>query len=264
MLAYTTINVAHSGKVATVTLSRPEVGNAFNEAMTAELTDTFTELGAHNNVRAIVLEGAGKFFCAGADLNHMQRAANQSYEDNINAALTMQTMFRTIDRCPKPVIGKVHGFVLGGGFGLCAVCDIVIADADTKFALSEIRLGILPAVIGPFTCAKIGYSNFRAYGITGERFDAHTALRIGLIHDVVPAERLADAVAKKLEAIGLSGPEAIAKLKNYSQHLAGLDNDELRLLTAELISGARKSAEGKEGIGSFLEKRPAAWVDKLP
>ncbi|MDK9701171.1 MAG: enoyl-CoA hydratase-related protein [bacterium] len=259
-----TIQVAIYNKVAHVTLARPEVNNAFNEVMITELTSVFDDLGKREDVRVIVLSGSGKNFSAGADLSYMKQAAAMNFEQNRNAAKTMATMFRTIDRCPKPVLGKVHGAALGGGFGLCAVCDQVVAATNTKFGLTEIKLGILPAVIGPFTIAKIGFSNFRAYGLSGERFDSEVALRIGLIHEVVTPEELDNAIERKLEAFGSAAPKAIAVFKTYARELSGIDSDEWLERTATLISQARTGDEGREGITAFLEKRTATWVDKLP
>ncbi len=263
MSEYSTIKVNLSRKTATVTLARSEVHNAFNEQSILELTNAFTTLGEEKSIRAIILQGEGKHFCAGADLGYMLRSAELTFEQNIAAAKTMATMFRAIDRCPKPVIGRVHGAVLGGGIGLCAVCDTVVAIEDSKYSLSEIRLGILPAVIGPYTIAKIGYSNFRSLGISAERFNAVVALRIGLIHEVVSPEKIDDAIEKRVEALGSCAPEAIAVFKGYANRLGAVDNDAIIEHAAKLIATARTGTEGREGIAAFLEKRTAAWVESL-
>ncbi len=262
MSQLTTLNVARKQSVVFVSLSRPEVHNAFSEAMITELTDEFTELSKDESIRVIVLQGSGKSFCAGADLDYMRQAAALDYAANREAALQLAEMYRAIYDCPIPILGIVHGAAMGGGIGLCSVCDVVVAAESTKFSLSEVRLGIIPAVIGPYTIGKIGYSNFLALGVTGERFDARTALQIGLVHEVVANELLDVAAQQKLELF-LQGSAAAQRLmKKYARTLLPVAPQDYANTAATAIATARMSPDGKEGITAFLEKRQPIWVEK--
>jgi len=195
------LSVRREGGVARVTLSRPDVRNAFNAELIAELRSSFESLGADDGVVAIVLAGEGKVFCGGADINWMRASLDLTREQNVADAQAMSDMFRTIDRCPKPTIARVHGAALGGGAGLAAVCDVVVASDETVFGFTETKLGIIPAVISPFVLAKIGASNGRALFLTGERFDARRALAIGLAHEVVAASALDASVDRVLAEV---------------------------------------------------------------
>ncbi len=241
--------------VAQVVLNRPEVHNAFNEELIAELTRLFEHLSEREEVRVIVLRGEGKSFCAGADLNWMGKMANYTYQENLEDARTLARMFETLDHCPKPVVARVHGAAMGGGAGLVAVCDIAIATPEAQFAFSEVKLGLIPAVIAPYVVRRIGYGHARALFVSGERFDAETALRIGLVHKVVPASELEESLQKVIEGLKANGPVAMASAKMLLHATQVLPPDELRSLTVARIAELRVSPEGQEGIRAFLEKR---------
>lgn len=254
------LRVELRGFAAYVTLSRPDVHNAFNSQLIAELREAFERLAGDDTVRAVVLQGAGKNFCAGADLNWMGASLNFTHDENVDDALRMSDMFRAIDTCPRPVIGRVQGAALGGGSGLAAVCDIVIATDNARFGFTEARLGIAPAVISPFVVRKIGTSAARALFVTAERFDARRALAIGLIHQIVPADQLDDAVRATLLEIGQNGPAGVGAAKLLARTVLQLDPVAARETTAATIASLRVGPEGQEGIRAFLEKRPASWV----
>ncbi|HEY7348585.1 MAG TPA: enoyl-CoA hydratase-related protein [Ktedonobacterales bacterium] len=252
---------AAEGAVVQVTLNRPEVRNAFNAELIADLQRCFATLGADERVRAIVLAGAGPLFSAGADLNWMRASLDYTREENIADALRMSDMFTAIDTCPKPVVGRIHGAALGGGVGLACVCDVVIAAEGTRFGLTEVRLGIGPAVISPFVLRRIGAGYARALGLTGEQFDATRAREIGLAHRVVPMEQLDAAVEETLKNLLSSGPMGIKATKTLFHAVPGLGYEAARQLTAETIAALRTSQEGQEGIRAFLEKRSASWAE---
>ena len=241
--------------VVRVTLNRPAVHNAFNEGMIGELTDAFADLGKQDGVRVIVLAGNGASFSAGADLNWMKRAAEQDEYANREDALAMARMFDTLNTCPKPVVALIQGTALGGGVGLAACCDVVIAQPETMFGLTEVRLGLIPAVISPFVIAKIGQSAARRYMLTGERFSAAEAQRIGLIHEVSSA--LEAEGAKVVEALLAGGPEAIADAKDLIADITKMDDK--GELTAHRIATRRASDEGREGVAAFLGRRKPNW-----
>jgi len=253
------LSVRREGGVARVTLSRPDVRNAFNAELIAELRSSFESLGADDGVVAIVLAGEGKVFCGGADINWMRASLDLTREQNVADAQAMSDMFRTIDRCPKPTIARVHGAALGGGAGLAAVCDVVVASDETVFGFTETKLGIIPAVISPFVLAKIGASNARALFLTGERFDARRALAIGLAHEVVAASALDASVDRVLAEVRTAGPGAAAAAKRLVADVRALGYDETRDHTAHAIADRRTTAEGQEGLRAFLERRSAEW-----
>jgi methylglutaconyl-CoA hydratase len=254
------IRLSTANQVATVTLARAELHNAFNDDMMREITDVFVSLGVSPDVRAIVLEGEGKSFCAGADVNWMKRMVDYSVEENLADASVLAKMLRTIRECPKPVIARIHGAAFGGGVGLIAACDIAIAAAGAIFCLSEVKLGIVPAVISPFVLEKIGTAAARRYALTAERFDASEAKRIGLISDVVETAQLDDWIGRVVEHLTANGPAAIAACKQILSHVAGQKWDELLADTTQQISRIRVSAEGQEGLKAFLEKRKPGWA----
>jgi methylglutaconyl-CoA hydratase len=231
-----------------VTLARPERRNAFDAALIAELADAFADVG---DVRAVVLAGEGPSFCAGADVEWMRASADLSYEENVEDALRLRAMLEAIDSCPAPVVALVHGHALGGGAGLVACADVAIAEAETVFAFSEVKLGIVPAVISPFALAKIGPGAARRYFVTGERFDAWNALWMGLVQEVtVEPERALEDVLRELAT---AGPEATRAAKELAR--AALPPEE----TARRIAERRTSAEGQEGLRAFLERRRPSW-----
>ena len=248
-------------RIANVTLRRPELRNAFNETLIAEITAAFTELGADDEVRVIVLSGEGSAFCAGADVHWMKRVVDYSIEENIEDAATLADMLAAIRDCPKPVIARIHGPAIGGGVGLVAACDIAIAVHDAIFCLSEVKLGILPAVISPFVINKIGPSTMRRYALTAERFDGLEAKRIGLVNEAVETVEDMDAGIKNLcKLLKQTGPKAVAECKKLLHDVRCAGWDEARTITTKSIARARVSDEGQEGLKAFLEKRPPNWI----
>jgi methylglutaconyl-CoA hydratase len=256
------LRVARDGSIARVTLTRPEVRNAFNAALIGELRTAFEALAAEppDALRAVVLGGEGRTFCAGADVEWMRGSIGLSVEDNERDAAAMADMFAAIDVCPVPVIARVQGAALGGGMGLCAVADIVLATADATFGFTETKLGIIPAVISPFVLAKIGESAARALFPSGERFGAQRAREISLVHEVLPDERALD---ERLEAVlgelRSAGATALRAAKALVRDQRGLTRAEARILTVRAIARQRTSPEGQEGLTAFTEKRPPAW-----
>jgi methylglutaconyl-CoA hydratase len=251
-----------SGVVARVTLTRPDVHNAFNAELIGELRTTFKRLSDEpaDKLRAVVLAGDGASFCAGADVSWMRASLGLSKEQNEQDAMVMAEMFDAIDRCPAPVVARVQGAALGGGMGLCAVSDLVIAEAGAKFGFTETRLGILPAVISPFVIAKVGESHARALFPGGRRFDATRALRIGLVHEVVEGEGALDAAVDiAVSDVLAAGPTAARAAKAIIREVRGLPHESTRWHTARRIAGQRTSAEGQEGLKAFLEKREPGW-----
>jgi methylglutaconyl-CoA hydratase len=240
-----------AGDVLRVTLAKPEQRNAFDAALIQELTESFSDVG---DVRAVVLAGEGPSFSAGADVEWMRAAVELSYEENVADARRLRMMLETIDSCPAPVIARVQGHALGGGCGLVACSDIAVAAPDAQFAFSEVKLGIIPAVISPFALNKIGASAARRYFVTGERFDAETALRIGLVHEL--AEDLDAAVDGLLDELRSAGPEAVRHAKKLV--LERPDG----LATERRIAQRRTSDEGQEGMKAFVEKRDPSWASK--
>jgi methylglutaconyl-CoA hydratase len=265
-MRYHTLKVSLDSRgVLSVVLNRPDVRNAFNEEVMDDLSVAFGEEALKKEVKVVVLRGEGPTFCAGGDLNWMKKAVDFSYEENIQDTRKLAQMFATLNECPKPVIGAVHGAAIGGGVGLVSICDSVIATADTQFSLSEVRLGIVPACIGPFVISKIGASNARGLFMSAERFQSARAKEIGLVHEVVPdlpsleksLDRLitqmlqcgpnAMAVAKRL-VLDLSWPERRAQFPDCLEYVA------------KTLADLRISKEGQEGVRAFLEKRKPSWL----
>lgn len=259
---YTHISVAysHQDKVATVTLRRPEVHNAFNAQLVEELTTAFTDLSENEQLHAIVLTGDGPSFSAGADLRGMKAATDVSEEENLSDALRLADLLYTINTFPCAVVGRINGTAIGGGVGLVSVCDIVIAAESARFAFSEVKLGIAPAVISPYVIHKIGEANARVLFLTGERFSATRAREVGLVHSVVPLEQLDDAVQRALNELLTSGPQAIRACKTLALNIGLMDYQTARRYTAETIARLRVGAEGQEGLRAFLEKRKPNWI----
>jgi methylglutaconyl-CoA hydratase len=252
-----------SSHVAEVWLNRPDVRNAFNDGVIAELTQAFTQLGADNELRAIVLGGHGKSFCAGADLSWMRAMAGYDWERNRADAQALADMLWAIYACPLPVVGRLHGDCYAGGVGLAAVCDVLIAADGMHFCLSEAKLGLLPATIGPYVVRALGEQASRRYFTTAERFSATRAHQLGFVHEVVAAEALDAKVSEIVTALVANGPAAVKACKRLVQDIAGKPIDDvLRADTARRIADIRASAEGKEGVQSFLDKRSPAWSVK--
>ncbi len=246
---------------ATLTLNRPEVHNAFDPGMVEALTAALTKLEADDRVRAIVITGSGANFCAGADIEHMKASARLSRERNYEAARATAGMLHTLHALEKPTIACVRGAVRGGGVGLVAACDIAVAARGASFRLSEVKLGIIPAMISPYVIAAMGVRHARRYMITGEEFDAAEAQRIGLVHEAVPESDLATAVGRALTHLSSSGPGAIVAVKRLIPEIAGVRiGEDLVEKTARRISEVRTTAEAQEGLSAFLEKRKASWV----
>jgi len=243
------LKIEREGHVLRVTLARPERRNAFDAALIAELTDAFADVG---DARAVVLAGEGQSFCAGADVDWQRSAIDLSYDENVEDALRLYRMCETIDRCPAPVVARIHGYALGGGSGLAACTDVAIAAPDAVFGFSEVKLGIIPAVISPFVLPKIG-AHARRYFLTGERFDAETALRIGLIEEI--ADDLDAAVDHVLSELLTAGPGAVREAKRLiRERPAGAE-------TAQIAARLRAGEEGQEGLRAFLEGRRARLPD---
>lgn len=262
MPAFTTIDVADRNGVALVTLDRPDRHNAFDETMIAELTQALAVIEASPRIRAVVLLGSGESFCAGADLAWMQRMAGFSYEENVADARALARLLQVLSSLPKPTIARIHGPVYGGGVGLVACCDIAVAAMAATFALSEAKLGLIPATIGPYVIEAIGARAARRYFLTAERFDAAEAYRIGLVHDIVPSlEALDERVNELLGQLMLAGPHAQAAVKALVRAVAHRPIDERVVAdTAERIATIRATDEAREGIAAFLTRRSPAWV----
>jgi methylglutaconyl-CoA hydratase len=249
---YKTLLVDQADGVLSVTLNRPEVHNAFNEELIAEAIDFFGG-PAVRDARVVVLRGSGTNFCAGADLNWMSRMVHYTRDENVHDSAQLAKMYALINECPAPVVGRIQGAAIGGGVGLVAVCDIAVAAPDAKFGLAEVKLGIMPAVISPYVIAKIGETHARALFLTGERFDAERALRIGLVHHI------ADDVDDVVKQLMSSAPEAVRECKKLIAHVATSDLTEAIPYTIEAIVARRVSDEGQAGMHAFLKKEKPPW-----
>ena len=258
-MAYEFIASRREGPVEYLTLNRPDVRNAFNEHVIDELTRWAEATSADGSVRCAVLAGAGKLFCAGADLTWMSRMVSYTREENVRDAHAMARMFSALDTLPMPLIGRIHGAALGGGAGLAAVCDIVVCDAEAVFGFTEVKLGILPAVISPYALAKVGRSAARELFLTGMRFGAQRAKEIGLVHAVVPRAELDAKVNDYVKEILGAGPEGIAAAKALIPQVWSRLAPDAMDITAAAIAARRVSPEGQEGMKAFLEKRKASW-----
>ena len=255
------ISISLAGHCATVTLNRPEVRNAFNDEVIAELTRAFTQLGQDSQVRAIVLTASGPAFCAGADLNWMRRMADYSHDENLADAAKLAEMLRVIYTCPKPTVARIQGDVVAGGMGLVAACDMAVSVESANYCLSEVKLGLYPATISPYVIRAMGARAAHRYFLTAERFDATEALRIGFVHAVVPAEQLDEQVAEITKVLVNASPNAVKECKTLLHDVAGRDIDAALIArTVQGIASIRASAEGKEGVQSFLQKRKPNWL----
>ncbi|MDA8256229.1 MAG: enoyl-CoA hydratase/isomerase family protein [Betaproteobacteria bacterium] len=248
--------------VAIITLNRPERHNAFDDALIAELSDAIDRMAADPAVRVLVISSTGKSFCAGADLNWMKRAAGYSSEENLRDARALAGMLRRLAHCPKPTVARIQGPAYGGGVGLVACCDVAIATYDAEFSLTEVKLGLIPAVISPHVIAAIGERHARRYMLTAERFSAAEAYRIGLLHEMVSDEEALDeALGEIIDALLKNGPRAIAECKELIQAVAWKPlSDAILDDTAQRITRLRASEEGREGMSAFLEKRKPNWI----
>ena len=261
---YQMLEVAVEGKVARVTINRPEVHNAFNEVVISELTEAFKALSAQGGgaegLRVVILTGAGQSFCAGADLNWMKKMAGYSYEENVNDALGLADLMYTVYTCPLPTIARVNGSAFGGGVGLASACDIVVAASTARFSLSEVKLGLVPACIAPYVIERVGPRNAREYFLTGVRIGADEALKIGVANRVVPAADLDATVNVYVEHLLSSSPQALRWAKDLVSKTPKMKLEECRRFNAEMIANLRVSEEGQEGIKAFFEKRKPDWA----
>ena len=257
-----TVAIRAVGAVRRLRLTRVGERNAISKQMIEELGLALAALAADAEARVVVLEGEGKSFCAGADIAEMRASGAASFEQNQADALGLAELFRSLDALPKPVIGRVHGHCLGGGVGLAACCDVVVASEETAFAFSETRLGIVPAVISPYALRKIGPSHARRYFLSGERFDAAEARRIGLVSEVCEFDELDAVVVKIADEMLAAGPEAQARIKRMIRESASMTWEAYRVTTPQQIAEARMGEEGQAGLASFREKVPPPWVPR--
>ena len=258
---YTSIELNKVGPVATITLARPDLHNAFDAAMIGELRDCFTALASDESARVVVLTGAGPSFCAGADLHWMRASLDWSREQNLADAEALAAMFEAAWSLPKPLIGRIGGAALGGGAGLVACCDIAVAAATARFGFSEVKLGLIPAVIAQYVVPKIGVSHARALFVSGERFSAERAFEIGLVHAITGADGLDATVQSLIARMLSSGPAAAGAAKRLVDAVWTLERDAARRYVVEAIADARAGPEGQEGVRAFLEKRKPSWGD---
>ncbi len=259
-MTYQTLLYEIKNQVATVTLNRADVHNAFNETVIAELTDSFQNIAKDPQVRVALLTGAGPSFSAGGDLNWMKRSAAASREENIQEAKNLHQMLTSIAQCPKPVVAKINGPAFGGGVGLSAAVDIAFAYKSALFALTEVRLGLAAAIISPFVIRKLGPSRFRELALTAERFSAQQAREYGLVQQCGDPEQIDELVEVKINAIKAGGPEALRETKKLIDNIQFLSLQEAESYTAQVLADRRASAEGQEGIAAFFEKRKTNWV----
>lgn len=254
-----TVRVEVENGIARITLNRPEVRNAFNDTLIREIIDAFESLGS--DVRVVILTGEGKAFCAGADLKWMQRSVSLGGAENAEDAAAMARVFRIVDETPRVVVCRLNGPAIGGGLGLVSACDIVVAVDRVKFRFSEVRLGVVPAVISPFVLRKISISAARRYFLTGEVFDAHKAMELGLVHEVVKAEDLDATVDAIAEGILETGPRAVAEAKVLIRKVTPPIAEAVHAYTVETIARLRISPEAAEGFAAFLQKRSPEWPE---
>ena len=259
-MSYDFLTIRREPPIEYVTLNRPDVRNAFNERVIEELTRWATEVARDDEVRVAVLAGTGKVFCAGADLTWMSRMMSYTHDENVEDASAMAKMYATLDHLPIALVGRVHGAALGGGAGLVAVCDIVVADEQAVFGFTEVKLGIVPAVISPYVLTKLGMSPARELFLTGMRFSAARAKEIGLVHAVVPQADLDTTVTTYVNELLTAAPGAIATAKELLRKVWGRPVQDTIGLTADTIAARRVSEEGQEGMKAFLEKRKPRWT----
>jgi methylglutaconyl-CoA hydratase len=259
-LSYQTLSLEIKNQVARVTLSRPEVKNAFNGQMLSELLEVFQGMKAREDVRVVVFTGSGNCFCAGADLHWMREVKEYTYEENLRESLVLADCLYAIYSCPRPTIARVNGPAIGGGTGMVAVCDIAVASSDAKFSFSEVKIGVVPACISPYVVRKMGEGTCREFFLSGERLTAEKALAAGLVNQVVSPESLDQVVQERVAQLLTSGPEALKVCKDLLEKVSSLPFSDARIYTAEVIARLRQSPEAQEGMAAFLEKRKPKWV----
>lgn len=256
------LQIRDEGDVRVLELARPDVRNALDEILIGELSDAMREAGTADGIRVVLLRGAGKAFCAGADIGYMQRLADFDEAANLEDARVLSDLFTAISDCPKPVVARAHGAVIGGAVGLVAAADIVLAAEGTQFGLSEVRLGILPAVISPFVLRRLGPAACRRLFLTGERFGARRARELGLVDEVAPLEDLDALVDVTVNDLRAGGPTAQAACKKLLDDITGLSTAEATLRTPAYIAAQRATNEAKEGFAAFFGKRRATWAQR--
>jgi methylglutaconyl-CoA hydratase len=256
-----TIKYSIKDKIAWVTLNRPEIHNAFNETMIGELLELYKEIGDMANVRVVVITGEGKSFCAGADLNWMGGVIKYSYEQNLNESLQLAELFYTMYSLPKPTIAMVNGAAIGGGAGMVAVNDFVIASELARFSFSEVKLGLVPACISPYVIRRVGENRSRELFLSGERIDAHKAFNFGFVNQVVTPDELEPAVNQLIDQLLSSGPHALEICKDLLEKVPQMSLEQAKKYTAEAIAELRVSDEGQEGMKAFFEKRKPKWIE---
>jgi methylglutaconyl-CoA hydratase len=261
-MQYETIRCRIENGIARVDFCRPQVHNAFNDKVIYEMAELFDGLEAEKSLRAVVLSGEGRSFCAGADLNWMKRVISQSFEENLRESEALAGLFDQIYNFRCPVIGRINGAAIGGGVGFVAVCDISVAAESALFSFSEVKIGLVPACIGPYVIKKIGEGKAREFFITGERMQAEKAYRIGLINRFVPDDKLDSAIDELLAVLKSSGPEAISVAKKLVSTVGGMSAGQYKSYTADMIARLRVSDEGQEGMNAFLEKRNPKWINE--
>lgn len=255
------LQIERKGRAAFLTLNRPESRNAFDEALMEAVTGFFKSAAKDKSLRAVVLKGAGRHFCAGADIQWLRRAATYSKANNLRDAERRIGMWRAVDDCPVPVIVRIHGSCYAGALGLIAAADIVVAAQDAQMAFSECRIGIIPAMVSPFVIPKIGLTNARRYFLTAETFGAEAALRMGLVHEICPESELDARIDRFLQLILKTGPLAVREAKALIRRVAALDPERRFKHTVAAFARIRATPEAKEGFSAFLEKRPANWIE---
>jgi methylglutaconyl-CoA hydratase len=259
---FETIRLVHGGPVAQVILNRPKIRNAFNDVMIRELRAAYGTLLEDDELRVVVMTGAGSSFCAGADLNWMRKVLAYSYEENYEDSLHLAHLMREIYEFPRPVIGRINGAAIGGGTGLVAVCDIAVAAESAVFSFSEVKIGLVPACISPFVLKRVGERYGREYFLTGERLRAAKALQAGLINKVVPVEELDDVVGDYVETLLTAGPAALATCKRMIRDVGDMPLSQAGPYTAEMIAKLRMGDEGQEGMSAFLQRRRPSWWEE--
>ncbi|MCX6834311.1 MAG: enoyl-CoA hydratase/isomerase family protein [candidate division Zixibacteria bacterium] len=261
-MKYKTLKYQKDGRIGRVSFCRPEIHNAFNGTVITEMSHLFTELAKDDDLRVILLTGEGKSFCAGADLNWMREVVSQSFEQNLAESNALANLFYQIYTFKRPVVGRINGAAIGGGTGFVAVCDIAIAARSAKFSFSEVKIGVVPACIGPYVIRKMGEGKARELFITGERMNAERAFDVGLVNKVVDDDQLDAEVENLIQSILSSGPEAVAMAKKLVSEIPLMSPPQFKPYTAEMIARLRVSEEGQEGMDAFLNKRKPKWVSE--
>jgi methylglutaconyl-CoA hydratase len=257
---YETVSIEKDNHIFRISLNRPEVRNAFNDTMIAELTDVFEQIRRQKAIRVVILEGTGKVFCAGADIHWMQKMIGFTFEDNLRDAIKLANLLEAMYNCTRPIVAKVQGAAIGGGTGLVAVADIAIASEDTIFSFSEVRIGLVPACISPYVIKKVGEAHSAEFFITGERLTAQRMYEAGLVSRVVPEEDLDDELDRIVATLLRSGPKAVQMCKELVRRVPGMPMAEMKSYTARAIAELRVSDEGQEGMKAFFEKRKPKWA----